>query len=379
MISKIIRSTFVPVMVKDVKFKEIEKLFRTPILQQTAYWSKVKSHFGAEPMAFNFFINEGDSYNVRDLVVFVKMVDKEHSIAYVPYGPEAEPSKDEQGALLEQLSEMLMQYLPKGCIMIRYDLVWESMWSDESQFVNDDGIWMGPPSPGNQEIRFNYSTIKGNFRKAPSNILPSNTVLVNLKSCESDMLGRMKPKTRYNISLSARKGVIVRVAGLESISVWYKLYKETAKRNNFFLHSEDYFRIALTERATDSLSPADVSLLIAEYDSVPLAAMFLVVSDRRATYLYGASSSEHRGLMAPYSLQWRAMMIAKEKGCTQYDMFGVSPGNDISHPLYGLYRFKTGFGGSLYHAMGCWDYPLNHKVYPQYIASEVRNQGYHLA
>lgn len=367
-----------PVMIKDIKNKEIDKLFRTPIIQQTAYWSKVKSHFGMEPMAFNFLISNEDSFEIRDLVVFIKMVDGEHSIAYVPYGPEAEPEKENQGALLESLSEMLVPYLPSGCIMIRYDLVWESLWAGDSQFTTDTGTWMGPPSHGAQEVRFNYSTENGNFKKAPSNILPSNTVIVSLRENTTEILARMKPKTRYNIHLSQKRGVTVRVAGLECMSIWYKLYRETARRNNFFLHSEEYFRVALTERASDSLSPADVSLLIAEYDSLPLAAMFLVVTDRRATYLYGASSSDNRSLMAPYSLQWRAMTIAKEKGCTQYDMFGVSPGNDPSHPMFGLYRFKTGFGGSLFHTMGCWDYPVNSKIYSLYVASEVRNQGYHL-
>lgn len=367
------------IMVKEVTGKTIEELFRTPIIQQTAYWSKVKSHFGMESMAFNFVLYKEEGIVLRDLVVFIKNVDKDYSVAYVPYGPESEPEKEEQGALLEELSVHLKEYLPPGCIMIRYDLVWESLWADDPEYKTEQGIWLGPPSPGAQEVRFNYSTASGNFRKSPTNILPSNTVLVNLDIDEPEILGRMKPKTRYNIALSARKGVNVRVAGLESISVWYNLYKETAKRNNFYLHSEDYFKVALTEKAGDSLSPADVSLLIAEYESVPLAAMFLVVTGHRATYLYGASSSLHRHLMAPYSIQWRAMTLAKEKGCTQYDMFGVSPGNDTTHPMYGLYRFKSGFGGSLYHAMGCWDYPINHKIYPLYVASEMKNQSYHLA
>ncbi len=366
-------------MIKDVKSKEIEELFRTPIIQQTAYWSKVKSHFGMEAIAFNFKIANGEDSSIRDLVLFVKMVDKDHSIAYVPYGPESEPEKEEQGALLESLSEKLRYYLPKGCIMIRYDLLWESLWADDVSFRSDDGVWLGPPSHGAQEVRFNYSTKDGNFRKSPSNILPSNTVIVDLNTQESNILERMKPKTRYNIHLSLRRGVNVRVAGLESIPVWYNLYRETARRNNFFLHSEEYFRIALTERASDTQSPAEVTLLIAEYNNTPLAAMFLVITDKRATYLYGASSSDYRQFMAPYALQWRAMTLAKERGCTQYDMFGVAPGGDKTHPMYGLYRFKTGFGGSLYHAMGCWDYPLDQRMYSMFIASEINSQRYHLS
>lgn len=131
----------------------------------------------------------------------------------------------------------------------------------------------------------------------------------------------MKPKTRYNINLSKRKGVKVRSLGLESLEIWYELYRQTAQRNNFFLHDISYFRIVLTARANDTLSPADVYLLVAEVDDVPLAAMFLVVSANRGTYLYGASATENRNYMATYALQWRAMELAKEKGCTEYDFF----------------------------------------------------------
>jgi lipid II:glycine glycyltransferase (peptidoglycan interpeptide bridge formation enzyme) len=188
----------------------------------------------------------------------------------------------------------------------------------------------------------------------------------------------MKPKTRYNISLAMRRGVEVKVHGMESLDIWYNLYKETAIRNSFMLHSLDYFKIILTEKANDTNSPAEVLLLIAEYDGNPLAAMFLVISDNRATYLYGASTSYRRNLMATYAVQWRAMTIAKERGCVEYDMFGVSPGCDESHPMHGLFRFKSGFGGELHHSMGCWDYPLDNEVYACYVAAEKSHQGYHV-
>lgn len=145
------------------------------------------------------------------------------------------------------------------------------------------------------------------------------------------------------------------------------------------MHSIDYFRVILTERACDTLSPADVLLLIAEAGTKPLAALFLVISGNRGTYLYGASSGSNRNLMATYALKWKAMSIALGRGCIQYDFFGVSPKEDPSHPMCGQYRFKTGFGGILYRSMGCWDYPLDHKVYSFFTASEMNHHGYHLA
>ena len=120
-----------------------------------------------------------------------------------------------------------------------------------------------------------------------------------------------------------------------------------------------------------------VKLLVACFDDTPLAAMFLILSAHRATYLYGASSSRMRNLMPTYALQWRAMQIAKENCCSEYDMFGIAPCPDPSHPMYGLYKFKQGFGGDVYHQLGCWDYPLEKEKYDYFCACEMNMQGYY--
>jgi len=162
------------------------------------------------------------------------------------------------------------------------------------------------------------------------------------------------------------------------IYLWYSLYQETARRNRILINDIKYFEAVLTSNADNTESPATVYLLAATYDKTPLAAMFLIITGHRGSYLYGASSSEHRNLMATYALQWEAIKISKAMGCTEYDMFGVSPGPDPSHPLYGLYKFKIGFGGNLYHGLGCWDYPLKPLEYNQFVSSELHSQGFHL-
>jgi lipid II:glycine glycyltransferase (peptidoglycan interpeptide bridge formation enzyme) len=122
----------------------------------------------------------------------------------------------------------------------------------------------------------------------------------------------------------------------------------------------------------------EAKLLIAEKNGRPLAAMFLSSSADRATYLYGASSGEDRNLMAPYALQWEAIRQAREKGCTSYDLFGIAPRPDPDHPMYGLYRFKSGFGGTMIHRQGAWDYPYDERSYGMYIAGESSSQGFHV-
>jgi lipid II:glycine glycyltransferase (peptidoglycan interpeptide bridge formation enzyme) len=219
----------------------------------------------------------------------------------------------------------------------------------------------------------NFGTLRHNLRKATGDILPTDTIFVDLREAEDRILERMKPKTRYNIRLAERRGVRVREGSILDLPVWMELYAETARRNGFTLHGEDYFTALF---ASDEIP---VRLLIAETGGVPAAAMFLAVSERKATYLYGASSPARRGDMAPYALQWRAMRLARELGCEEYDLFGVAPRPEPNHPLYGLLRFKTGFGGSLFHRQGCWDYPLDKDRYESYRARELTEAGFHTA
>lgn len=373
-------------MIQEFRQKDIEEVFRTPIVQQTAFWSEVKRRMGISSMACNFRVPASgitgeagnDSTITSDVLVVLRQIDQNHSIAYVPYGPELEPLDEFRGVFLEELSECLRSQLPGDCIMIRYDLAWESFWAREEDSYNPEGIWLGPPAHQIQELRFNFATLNQNLRKTRSNILPSNTIFLDLTKDESLLLQSMKPKTKYNIGLSQRKGVRVSVAGTENLSGWYSLYTETARRNGFYLHKIEHFRAVLTSTAENTQSPAEVFLLIAEHENEPLAAMFLVITGNRGTYLYGASSSRKRNLMATYALQWKAITLAKEKGCIEYDMFGIAPNPDPDHPMYGLYRFKTGFGGEIFRSMGCWDYPLNPSVYNYFAASEIVSQGYHI-
>lgn len=365
-------------MLTNITSKHLQELFATPIVQQTTFWSEVKKRLGSTPLAVNFNIQQKERSIESDVLVLLQPLDRHHYMAYVPYGPEWEPEESLQGVFLEELSECLRSYLPTSCVLIRYDLCWESWWAKDADQYDELGRWLGEPGRSAQETRFNFSTQHWNLHKATFNTLPSSTIFINLKPDLATILARMKSKTRYNINLALRKGVQVRTLGLEHLHVWYDLYKETAIRNRLYLNDISYFKAILTARANDSTSPAEVHLLVAELNGHPLSAMFLILSGTRGSYLYGASSSAHRNSMSTYALQWEAIQLAKAKGCTQYDMFGVSPGPDPAHPLYGLYTFKVGFGGQLYHSMGSWDYPLLPEDYTSFRSAELSRPGYHL-
>lgn len=371
-------------MTLEIEPKDIIDAYSTPIIQQTSFWSQVKQRHGIESKAFEFKVRNSDlyinvggySYTHGDFIMFLQYLNREEYIAYVPYGPEIEPSEENQGAFLEELSECLRSHLPNSCITLRYDLNWESHWCKEDNF-DENGLWNGGPDKTFKEFQLNYDTHNWNLKKTNSDILPTNTIVVDLHPDEERILEHMKPKTRYNIKLAQRKGVEVRTVGMEGVDTWYKLYCETAHRNKLFVNSLDYFTSVFISKMENESNDVQVKLLIAYHDNEPLAAMYLVLSSHRATYLYGASSSEKRNVMPTYALQWKAIQIAKANGCTEYDMFGVAPRPEPSHPMYGLYKFKHGFGGEVYHQLGCWDYPLDEDKYAVFQAYELNRQGYY--
>jgi hypothetical protein len=122
-------------MLTNIRPKGTDELYATPILQQTAFWSAVKTSLGANTIAINFTSRKSDLYTtsddrsviISDVLIILQQIDRHHSVAYVPYGPELEPADELQGMFLEELSESLRSFLPKNCILIRYDLCWDWM------------------------------------------------------------------------------------------------------------------------------------------------------------------------------------------------------------------------------------------------------------
>jgi lipid II:glycine glycyltransferase (peptidoglycan interpeptide bridge formation enzyme) len=184
-----------------------------------------------------------------------------------------------------------------------------------------------------------------------------DTVLIDLSPAPEEILAAMNPKCRYNVRLAARKGVSLRRAGAGELPVFYALLGETARRDGIAIHHLDYYRTLFAQGRDHGRNPVELRLYLAEHEGEAVAAIITLFRGAEGVYLYGASSDRKRNLMASYALQWQAMGDARESGCRYYDLFGIPPSADPGHPMAGLYRFKTGFGGRIIHRPGSWDYP----------------------
>ncbi len=170
---------------------------------------------------------------------------------------------------------------------------------------------------------------------------PRSSWILDLGKDEDALLAEMKQKTRYNIRLAARKGVEVHEAGLGDLDAFYALYQQTAKRDDFFIHAKPLYHtmFSLYEQTRS------FCLLFARYRGQLIGAVTLLRMGATCWYLHGASGNEHRNLMAPYLLQWKAIERAKRWGCSLYDFRAVPDLLREDQDMFGVYRFKEGFGG----------------------------------
>lgn len=261
-------------------------------------------------------------------------------------------------------------YIPKGPVGPNWDRLWPEIdtacKTRNCAFLKvEPDAWEGDEA-GQEDEPFDFSK---QFMASGHSIQPMRTMLVDLNGEEAQILGRMKQKTRYNINLALKKNVIAKPQA--DLSAFYDLMKITGQRDAFGIHSLAYY-----QRAYDLFHARDQCLLlVAEYEGQPISALIAFRAGTRAWYFYGASSNLHRDKMPNYLLQWEAMRWAKSQGCTEYDLWGVPDfgqeeleANFAAHDegLWGVYRFKRGFGGVLKRSVGPWDRVYNPVLYRLY-------------
>ncbi len=182
------------------------------------------------------------------------------------------------------------------------------------------------------------------FVLSGSRLFAGHTFILDLDFSEGELLARMKSKTRYNIRLSAKKGVEVRdeTGNNEGFGTFFRLYRETIRRQKYLGHNEAYHRYVWDIFKEQGMA----RILVAYYQNEPVAAYQLFFFKNRAYYLYGGSSMKHKEVMASNLLMWEAIRLAKRQKCHSFDMWGALPKDyKPDDPWAGFHRFKEGYGG----------------------------------
>ncbi len=206
---------------------------------------------------------------------------------------------------------------------------------------------------------------------------PERTMIIDTTQDAEDILKKMHEKTRYNIRLAEKKGVTVTgTKGQdltdEQIENCVTLLQATAQRQKFRNHSTTYLHTFLNHfRTLPPESAFRISVYFADYEHTLLTAAVMVDFGKTRMYLYGGSSSEHRNVMAPYLLHWRAITDAKKSGLNTYDLGGSET---VSGKQAGFTRFKSGFNGTEISYAGTWDISFKPLLYPLYALSRKINR-----
>ena len=332
-------------VLKSLRAADISVCDEAASFLQSGFWGRFKSRFGWEARAF---LAEWENGETKPLLVLRRKIAFGIYLAYVPWGPEL-PSEilcdraSARARSIEELAASLRGVLPKNTAFIRFDFPWFDLPKI------DTSVPM-PPS----------------FVRSAVDVQVPDTVIIDLTQSIESIMKNMKPKWRYNARLAQKRGVKVYQADEKKIDCFYSLLSETAHRDGILIHGFEYYKTLFETSCTDAeyfSGKNEVRLFLAEHESDVIAGIITLFRGKDAVYLYGASSDEKRNLMAPYALQMKAMEDAKAYGCSQYDLFGIPPNEDPAHPMAGLYRFKTGFGGKIIHHAGCYDYPYQKIVY----------------
>jgi lipid II:glycine glycyltransferase (peptidoglycan interpeptide bridge formation enzyme) len=338
------------VRVTEVTERDIwnEALLELPYhhVLQSYEWGQFKARYGWAPLRLLF--EEQGAVRAAACVLRRKFPYLPLCIMYVPKGPALDYGDQE-------LLELVLATLEDAAR--RYHAIFIK--------IDPDVCLEDPGSPSTQVIN---ALGKRGWRLSSEQIQFRNTLLIDLTPEEEELLGAMKSKTRYNVRLAGRRGVKVRLGKVADLPSFYEMYTETSARDEFIIRPFAYYRHAWQTFIEAGLA----QLFMAEYQDQLLAGLILFRFGEKVWYMYGASRDVHRDLMPNHLLQWEAVCWARAQGCTVYDLWGAPDVLDESDPLWGVYRFKEGFGGQFVRHIGAYDYPVSRFLYWIYTATVPR-------
>ncbi len=297
-------------------------------LLQASEWGELKQKYSWKPVR----LMVGDCYSQ----ILFRSLPGGFSIGYIPKGPIGMVTR-------EFIDELIHVGKKHRAIMIK---------------IEPDGFEDETEAPKNLT---NFQNL------VPSKpIQPAQTIVIDISGDEKSVLDRMKQKSRYNIHLAEKKEISV--VETSDVDAFYQMMTSTGTRDGFGVHSLEYYKKAYNLFSIGG----ECAILTARYGGVDLASVMIFRREKRCWYFYGASTDLERNRMPVYLLQWEAIRWARNNGCVEYDLWGIP---DFPEPvleeqftsrsdgLWGVYRFKRGFGGVVKRSNQAYDLILMPKVY----------------
>lgn len=296
---------------------------------QSVYWQEVKSNW-----QFEAVVSRGGDGKIQGTcgVLIQKVPLFGTAFMYSPRGPVCDPH-----------DEMVLRDLKSGIdsLATSYNAhafkMDPDVAADDAEFLaimerlHFTRFW-GPDGFETIQARFNYR--------------------VNIAGkTEEELLAGLTQKTRYNVRYAQKHGVVIKVAETSELDEFMRIYRVTGERDGFSIRPKIYM-----ERMLAALGD-HVRLYMGYYEGKAVCGAITTNYGGKCCYVYGASDNAYRQYMPNYLMQWEMIRWAVETGCTLYDFQGISGDTENEdNPMYGLYRFKRGFGGEIAELAGEFDY-----------------------
>ncbi len=302
---------------KHKQFEDFNKASLKGHFCQSEIWGGVKIEWVREVVV----VRDNSGAIIGGLALLVRKIPMTGvSMLYAPRGPVCDT--EDEGVIAELLKGARAVAKKHNGYTIKLD---PDVKSDNSRFIEIM-----------KKNGFNLAAEGKNFE----GIQPRYVFRLDVDGkTEEELMANFHDKWRYNIRLATRKGVEIKIAPREELKPFYDIMVETGMRDNFVTRPLSYF-----ERMYDCMGE-HLRLYMAYHEGEPIAGTLAVQYGDKVWYLYGASSNKKRNLMPNYLLQWEMIRWSVETNCKTYDFRGVSGDISEDNPLYGLYRFKKGFGG----------------------------------
>jgi len=210
--------------------------------------------------------------------------------------------------------------------------------------------------------------LKENGSIAGKTLFTPTSFWIDLTKSEEDLLKSFSSKTRYNIRLAKRKGVVVVEDNSDkTFNKYLQLTKETVERQGFFAHSEKYHKLMWKFLHTNMVKKGKeptARLISATYKNETITTWIVFVWKDFIYYPYGASSVKHKNVMANNLMMWETIKLGKKLNLKTFDLWGREPGK-------GFTKFKEGFNPKVVKFLGTWDLVINKPIYYVYRVAEM--------
>lgn len=288
--------------------------------EQSLAWNKIKTYWKNDQI-----IIKRDSKIKLTINVLTRKIPLFGNLMYVARGPIGDIHDEE---LLTELTTKLKALAAKYKAFVV--LMEPDIKIEDKEFITLA-----------KKLGYKINSNSKNFR---DEIQSRRNLRLNLKDRDEDeVFASLPSKTRYNIRLAGRKGVVVKNLGADGVEEFYKILKITSIRDNFIIRPIEYYKELF--ELFDALT-----VLVAYYEDEAIAASMPLTYGNKTWYLFSGTANVHRNLKPNYLIQWETIKLALKNKSILYDFKGFSYKKDGTPD--GLYDFKSSFGTELVELVG---------------------------